>query len=86
MTANLSLLDLIAAAVFAACWLGYAWFYARHNLDRHSLLSALLIYRRKWMQEMLRRDNRIVDTAAISNFLQPCTFFASKTCRGRLRS
>lgn len=71
--------DLAAALVFACCWLGYAWFYERHTRDRPSLLSVLLIYRRKWMREMYRRDNRVMDVAAIANLFQPCTFFASTT-------
>lgn len=72
-------LDLISLAVFAACWLGYTWFSVWHTTARPSLMSAMFVYRRQWMREMQRRDNRIVDTAAIANLLQPCTFFASTT-------
>jgi uncharacterized membrane protein len=69
----------IALAVFGACWLGYTLFYGRLITDKPSLLSMLYVYRQQWMREMQRREGRIVDTSAIANLMQPCTFFASTT-------
>jgi uncharacterized membrane protein len=77
--AHIPLIEFVALGVLVACWLGYALFYERHIANRPSLLSVLYIYRKQWMREMQRREARIVDTAAIANLLQPCTFFASTT-------
>lgn len=77
--AEIPLINYIALGVFIACWLGYAMFYERHIEGRPSLLSLLYVFRHQWMREMQRREARIVDTAAIANLLQPCTFFASTT-------
>jgi uncharacterized membrane protein len=77
--AQLPLVNYLAFGVFIACWLGYALFYERWISGRPSLLSMLFQYRHQWMREMLKREARIVDTAAIANLMQPCTFFASTT-------
>jgi uncharacterized membrane protein len=72
-------LDIIALISFIAMWAAYSSFADRTAKKRPNLMSALYIYRKQWMYEMMRRDNRIVDTAALNNLLQPCTFFASTT-------
>jgi uncharacterized membrane protein len=77
------LIDAIALVVFLALWSAYAWFAHKRATapdNAHpSLMSALLYFRRQWMEQMLTRDNRITDTASLNNLLQPCTFFASTT-------
>lgn len=72
-----NLLNLAAVLWFFALWVGYASF-ARHRARiSYSLSSVLQIYRKRWMQEMLRRENRIGDTALIAGLERQTTFLAS---------
>jgi uncharacterized membrane protein len=72
-------LDLIAFLVFVACWFGYDWFAKRHANDRPSLLTVMNPFRERWFQQTLTRENRIVDSALVSNLLHSATFFSSTT-------
>jgi len=72
-----SLLNWFAVAWFFAAWIGYASF-ARHRAkSSYSLSSVLQFYRQQWMQTMLRRENRISDTALIAALERQTTFMAS---------
>jgi uncharacterized membrane protein len=70
------LADILAPAWFALCWLGYGW-YADSRLGMRSLLTTMHAYRQVWMQNMLRRDNRMVDVQIIGNLMRSASFFAS---------
>ncbi len=72
-------LDLIALAVFIACWFGYDWFAKRHANDRPSLITVMNPFRERWFAQTLSRENRIVDSALVSNLLHSATFFSSTT-------
>jgi uncharacterized membrane protein len=72
-------LDLFALAVFAACWFGYDWFARRHANDRASLLTVMNPFRERWFKQTLTRENRIVDSALVTNLLHSATFFSSTT-------
>lgn len=70
-------LNLAAVFWFFAIWIGYASF-ARHQARvSYSLSSVLQIYRKRWMHAMLRRENRIGDTALIAGLERQTTFLAS---------
>lgn len=71
-----SLLDLVAPAWFALCWLGYTW-YADGQRPRPNLTRVMHAYRTVWAQQMLGRDNRMVDTQIIANLMRSASFFAS---------
>jgi len=72
-----SLLNWVAIVWFFAAWIGYASF-ARHRAKHsYSLSSVLQFYRKQWMQTMLRRENRISDTALIAALERQTTFMAS---------
>jgi uncharacterized membrane protein len=45
----------------------------------HSLRAVMHAYREQWMQQMLVRDNRVVDVNILRNLLQGVAFFASAT-------
>ena len=79
MKLQYSHLDLIAFLVFVACWFGYDWFAKRHANDRPSLLTVMNPFRERWFQQTLTRENRIVDSALVSNLLHSATFFSSTT-------
>lgn len=72
-----SLLDLVALGWFCCCWFGYT-FYAEYMRDHSdNLLQIMNQYRLRWMQQMLKRGNRMADETAIGNLLRSIAFFAS---------
>lgn len=72
-------LDIAALAWFLIVWLGYGWF-ASHVPGRPiGLNHHMIALRRMWMERMLDRDNRIVDTQLIGHTIHSVTFFASTT-------
>jgi uncharacterized membrane protein len=74
----LTLLDLLALAVFAACWLGYANVVDRvPSIRERSVIAAMDTHRLRWMQAMLARENRIADVAAIGNLMNSTAFLAT---------
>jgi len=75
----LSLLDVLALAWFAVCWLGYAAYADHKSLTQQTLVSVMDSYRLAWMLKMLARDNRIVDTTSVANLQRSISFFASTT-------
>lgn len=79
MRLTYSHLDLVALAFFALCWFGYGWFASRHAADRHSLLTVMNPLRDRWFEQTLTRENRIVDSALLSNLMNSATFFSSTT-------
>ena len=79
MKLTYSHLDLIAFIVFVVCWFGYDWFARRHSNDRPSLLTVMNPMRERWFAQALTRDNRVVDSALVSNLLHSATFFSSTT-------
>lgn len=76
MTASLA--DLIAPAWFLVVWLGYAWF-ADRDRNVHNLNTVMRDYRLLWMQRMLDREVRMVDTQILGNLMRSMSFFASTT-------
>lgn len=73
---NTSLLDLLAPGWFLLCWLGYTY-YADGEWARGNLRRVMHTYRVVWAQQMLERDNRMVDTQIIANLMRSASFFAS---------
>jgi uncharacterized membrane protein len=72
-----SILDLIALGFFTLAWLGY-----HHGVERlaraETGLNALMAHeRRAWMEQMLTRDQRIVDAALMGSLQNGTAFFAS---------
>jgi uncharacterized membrane protein len=75
---SLNLLDWIALAIFAACWLGYAGLVDHvPSIRARSVIAAMDEHRRRWMVAMLSRDNRISDTSIIGNLMQSTGFLAN---------
>jgi uncharacterized membrane protein len=76
--ASFTLLDALALAVFAGCWLGYATVVDRVPRIRDaSVIAAMDEHRRRWMRAMLDRENRIADIAAIGNLMNSTAFLAT---------
>jgi len=73
-----SLLDMVALAVFAACWLGYAMVVDRvPSIRARSVITAMDEHRRRWMHSTLWRDNRIADMSAVGNLMTSTSFLAT---------
>ena len=72
-----SFLDLLAFGFFAACWIGYAIIVEWTPAGRHSLNARMNPYRDAWMNQMLARDVRIIDTQITASLQNGTAFFAS---------
>jgi len=74
---QISNLDYVAFGWFLCCWFGYA-FYVEHGPHKaKGMYHVLSTYRRRWMFEMLKRENRILDSTLMGNLLNAAVFFAS---------
>ena len=72
---KLSIPDIIALVIFIACWLGYASMVRR--FVPNAINMGLIGLRISWMRTMLRRENRIVDSALLGHVVHSASFFTS---------
>lgn len=77
---GITVLDLIALSWFVLLWLGYVVF-TRYRCDSKTtgLAAEMNQVRKEWALELLKRDNRIVDSQVINGLVSKATFFASTT-------
>lgn len=71
--------DLIAFGCFLVCWLGYGVGAKWLSRRRPSLISAVSVFRERWMRRICQRDTHIADATILSNLLRGALFFASTT-------
>jgi uncharacterized membrane protein len=71
--------DIIGLAWFIALWVGYTWYTDRGRPREHSLRAAMHRNRYRWMCQILKRDNRMVDAHILAQLGQGTSFFASTT-------
>lgn len=76
---DISWLDLLAVGSFFAIWLIYNLFLDGPLLRRSSINGQMVQIRQVWMQRLLERENRIVDSTLIGHSIHSATFFASTT-------
>src|SRR5690349_10426964 len=69
--------DIIGLTWFAALWLGYTLYTDDGKPRRHSLRAVMHKNRYRWMCQVLKRDNRIMDTNILRQLGQGASFFAS---------
>jgi uncharacterized membrane protein len=69
--------DLLALSFFIVCWLGYALVLEWTKHGRTGLNARMHVYRDGWMQQMLRRDMRMVDAQIMASLQNGTAFFAS---------
>ena len=79
MLENFGLWDLMALFWLFAAWYAYTRFAKRKAKTTHCLASVLHRYRVNWMQEMLKREQRVADAALLANIERNVSFFASST-------
>src|SRR5262245_6836969 len=75
-------LDWIALAVFVASWLAYGWLVDQSPWRERTLTVVMDGQRRVWMETMLRRDLRMIDTSIIMGLQNGTAFFASTSVLG----
>ncbi len=76
MPAEITPIDAVAFLWFMACWVGFSVI-QDHLLKGRVVNQHLKIVRRHWMERMLDRENRIMDSQLIGHTMHSCTFFAS---------
>jgi uncharacterized membrane protein len=72
-----SALDLIASIWFAAAWAAYALALDRTLYGQRGLNMRMNRYREQWMQQMMRRDMRMLDGQVSASLQNGTAFFAS---------
>jgi len=72
-----SFIDLLAFAVFAFAWFGYAMAIERTSYGRKALNSRMNLYRGEWIRRSLERDVRTLDGNLIASLQNGAAFFAS---------
>lgn len=70
-------LDGAAFLFFLLAWVAYARFADAQSGRSHNLISVMNAYRLQWMQQMLKRENRMMDATMIGNLLRSISFFAN---------
>lgn len=76
---DLTPLDLVAVGSFFVIWITYNLFLDGALLRPSSINAQMVHIRQVWMQRLLERDNRIVDSTLIGHSIHSATFFASTT-------
>jgi len=74
---SLSIPDFGALAFFVLAWLSYSRLVALGRGGRRSLNLMMDEYRERWMLEMARRENRIVDSGIMGSLQSGTAFFTS---------
>jgi uncharacterized membrane protein len=69
--------DYAALAFFIAAWMGYHWAVEFTAPGRRGLNALMNEYRQRWMEQMVVRENRIVDTTVMASLQNGTAFFAS---------
>ena len=74
----LSPADLIAALLFAVCWLAYEPMVKRMTRRGPDLINShMTVVRTAWMQAMARREGRFLDSQLLGHVITSASFFAS---------
>ena len=79
MPFDLTPLDIGALAFFFTAWGGFTLLLDRSKLVPPTLNRHMREVRLAWMRNLMRRDNRIMDTQLIGHLISSVSFFASTT-------
>ncbi|MGO4670521.1 DUF599 domain-containing protein [Bosea sp. 2RAB26] len=75
--AGFTTIDMIAFIFFVASWLGYGLAVEKGPHAERSLNARMNLRRARWIQESVRRENRIIDTQVMNGLQNGTAFFAS---------
>ncbi|MEZ5448122.1 MAG: DUF599 family protein [Thiolinea sp.] len=78
-TLDLTLTDWLSLLWFFLCWVGYTRFSGYRSRPGQRLQDALHGHIRNWIAVLQNRENRITDTAVITNIERSSTFLASSS-------
>lgn len=70
-------IDIAAVIWFFGLWIGYTLIADSRRLQHKSVMGMMHDYRTRWMQEMLRRDLRMLDTMILNHLQGGIGVFAS---------
>lgn len=70
-------LDYAALAFFILAWFGYHTAVELTDAGQKSLNKVMNAYRFRWMEQLVVRENRIVDTTIMASLMNGTAFFAS---------
>jgi uncharacterized membrane protein len=73
----MNLADILAGAIFIACWLVYDPLLRQMTGGRGAIKVDMLAVREAWMRRLVARENRIVDSNLLGHQLSTTSFFAS---------
>lgn len=73
------LTDIVAVIWLTVLWIGYTVYTDRGKPREHSLRAVMHKHRRRWMEQILKRDNRMMDASILSQLGHGASFFASTT-------
>lgn len=76
---DITALDYLAFGFCVASWVGYTLFADYSPWRKRSIMEMMDAYRERWMHQMLRRENRMVDANIIGSLQNGAAFFASTT-------
>ncbi len=77
---GISVLDIIALIWFISIWIGYIIFSKNKcKKEKIGLIAEMDTIRREWGLELLKRDNRVMDSQLINGLIRKESFFASTT-------
>ena len=76
---EIPIFDLIALIWAFAWWIGYTLFADSTTRRRNSISAYMARNRHRWMEQMLKRPMRMVDTAIAGNLITGISFFSSTT-------
>ena len=77
MLADLGPLDYVAFTLLFAAWAGYEWLGSRAAARGRNLAAHMKVWRERWMEAVLERDNRILDVQIIRSLVGNSSFLAS---------
>ncbi len=76
---SLTALEWLSLAWFLFCWIGYTHYSGLQSEHGQRLQDALQLHIKRWILQIEQRDNRMVDTAIVTNIERNATFMASST-------
>jgi uncharacterized membrane protein len=75
--AGFSIVDYAGLAFFVFAWMAYYAVVERTAAGRRGLNPLMNAYRHRWMEQLVVRENRIVDTTILASLQNGTAFFAS---------
>lgn len=72
-----SVMDVAAFATFILAWIGYSTYSARATRLGQNLPARMQVWRERWMESVVGRDNRILDVQILQSLTGNSTFLAS---------